>query len=186
MNQMTEDEARADMVEAQRAYVEIEEQFTNPPPELNTAERIIREIELKAALLEAQEKLTSAMDEYTSMRQANILERTRRAVEDLAAIEAELAKAVEQAENDLANIVHSVGRVLELSKKRYAHRQEATGRAPQSMLARNSAVGWIKYRLQDLDLPEFAAPRHYRSPLAELLGLDHSESEGTDHPQEKS
>ena len=187
MNQMKEDEARSDLIEAEKAYREIEDELVNPPPGQSTAERVIREVELKAALVAASETLVRVRGEFTGIKEANQERRRTQANVDLAATETALVAAVEDAESNIATLASSLTNVMDLSKKRYGYRQEATGRAPRSMLARNSVVGWIKYRLRDLDLPEFAAPKYYRAPLAELLGLaDTPDFEDTHYPQEST
>lgn len=185
MNLMTEDEARQDLIEAEKAYREIEDELVNPPPGQSTAERVIREVELKAALVAASETLVRVRGEFTGIKEANQERRRRHARSDLADTETALVAAIEKAETDVATLASSLTNLMDLSKKRYGYRQESTGRAPRSMLARNSVVGWIKYRLRDLDLPEFVAPKYYRAPLAELLGLaDTPDFDDTHHPQE--
>jgi len=185
MNLMTEDEARQDLIEAEKAYREIEDELVNPPPGQSTAERVIREVELKAALVAASETLVEVRGEFTGIKEANQERRRRHARSDLADTETALITAIEKAETDVATLASSLTNLMDLSKKRYGYRQESTGRAPRSMLARNSVVGWIKYRLRDLDLPEFVAPKYYRAPLAELLGLaDTPDFDDTHHPQE--
>ena len=146
---------------------------------------MIREVELKAALVAASETLVRVRGEFTGIKEANQERRRTQANVDLADTETALIVAIEKAESDVATLTSSLTNLMNLSKKRYAYRQEATGRAPRSMLARNSVVGWIKYRLRDLDLPEFVAQKYYRAPLAELLGLaDIPDFEDTDYPQE--
>ena len=167
----TEADARKALDAAERHYLEIEAQLKTEPPGLSTADRVVRETELNHAIVDAAGRVAEARAEYEELRNSAIELRQEEAVAELAAIEAELARLTVSAEDRGEQLAELLLRILELSRRRYALRQEATGRAPQSMLARNAVAGWLMWMVQELDLPDFNAPHHYRDQLAHLLGL---------------
>lgn len=172
MPQMTIDEAREQLVEATAKYNELESALKESIAGESTPERVLRHVELQGALHDAAQQLMESRNLFEDISAETAARRRERAQADLAEVEGELVDAVAIAETHLETLSESLARVLHLSKQRYAYRQEATGRAPLSLLARNATVGWLAWSLQDLELPGLDhPPHHYRAPLAELLGL---------------
>lgn len=173
MPKITVEEATEQLREAEAKYRSVEAKRSQTIEGVPTAERVLAQVEIQAELEEAARLLLDAKEVHAKVEKATNEKRRERGRVELEAVEAELVEAVGQAETDLAKLHTSIGRVLLLSKRRYAHRQEATGRAPRSMLARNAVHGWLVWRLGEHDLPGMDhAPPHYRAPLDELLGLD--------------
>ena len=172
MSTITLEEAREQLREAEHQYRDIEKALTETTPGTPTAQRVVRNVELQGQLHDAAQQLIKARDVHQKVERQTIEKRRERAQGELAKVEEELADVVEEAEADVARLKTTIGRVLELSKKRYAHRQEATGKASRSLLARNATHGWLVWHMSDHELPGMDhAPKHYRAPLAELLGL---------------
>jgi hypothetical protein len=172
MKTITLDEAREQLREAEVHYRAVEAKRNQTFDGVATAERVLAQVETQAELEEAARVLLKARETHAEVEKVTTEKRRERGRIELGAVETELVEAVAVAEADMAQLSTSIRRVLELSKRRYAYRQEATGRAPRSLLARNATVGWLAWRLRDLELPGLDhPPHHYRSPLAELLGL---------------
>lgn len=180
MSQMTIDEAREQLVEATAKYNELESALKESIAGESTPERVLRHVELQGALHDAAQHLIESKNKFEDISAETAARRRERAQADLIEVEGELVEAVAIAETQVGILSESVARVLDLSKRRYAHRQEATGRAPRSLLARNATVGWLAWRLQDLELPGLDhPPHHYRARLAELLGLTNTTDQET-------
>jgi hypothetical protein len=173
MTQITVNEAKELLAQATARYREIEKRIADEVPGESTPERVIRTVELQAALHEAAQDLIEAERTATEVDKETTAKRRERAKAELDTVETELVEAVAEAEADMAKLNTSLARVLDLSKRRYAYRQEATGRAPRSLLARNAVQGWLTWRVSSHELPGMDhAPAHYRAPLDELLGLN--------------
>lgn len=182
MPNMTLAAAQEELLGATRSYKEIEEALVEQVPGEATPERVIRTTELKGALHDAAVRLIDAKETFARVERETAQKRRERAEKDLADVEAELVHAVHDLETSVDGLVGLMATVLDLSKKRYAYRQEATGRAPRSLLARTSTFGWLCWRLQDLALPDLDTPPSWlpdvhrlstwvRSRLAELRRL---------------
>ena len=173
MSQITIDEAREKLDEVTARYRDIEQALAETIPGETTPERVVRSVELQGALHDVAQDLIATRDLYNRLSKETADRRRERATTELAKVEAELVDAVSTSEQDIEKLASSLARVLDLSKQRYAYRQEATGRAPRSLLARGAVHGWLTWRLQRLELPDLDHPsQHYRAPLDELLGLN--------------
>ena len=180
MSTITLEEARDQLREAEAHYREIEKELAETAPGTPTAERVVRNVELQGQLHDAAQQLIKARDTHKQVEKQALDKRRARGYVQLAKVEEELVTVVEKAEADMAKLKTTIGRVLDLSKQRYAYRQEATGRASRSLLARNAAHGWLHWHMSSLELPGMDhAPKHYRAPLIELLGLDSRQDEAT-------
>lgn len=168
----TIDEAKGLLEDATARYRKVEEALAESVAGETTPERVLRHVELRGALHDAAQGLIAAKQSFEAIVTETSDRRRERAQADLVAAEEQLVEVVADAERDIEKLTKSLERVLDVSKKRYAFRQEATGRASRTMLARNAIVGWIQYRVRDLELPDFESPRHYRADLAGLLGLE--------------
>jgi len=185
MTQITLDEAREQLVGATSVYKDVEAAIAEIVEGESTPERVLRHVELRGALNDAATALIEAKATFEQIQTETARRRRERAQAQLAEVEGELVGAVAEAEEDMDRFARSAQKVLELAKRRYGHRQEITGRAPRSLLARSSVHGWLTWRLQPLELPDMDnPPHHYRAPLAELLGLntetEHTHDNGDD------
>ena len=172
MTQMTVDEARDALVEATAKYRDVEAALAQSVAGESTPDRVLRQVELQGDLVQAAGILIQAKKSFEVINAETAARRRDRARQDLATAEAELVEAIADAEVRLEALSEALARVLAISRRRYAYRQEATGKAARSLLARNTVEGWLAWRLQALELPGFDhPPHHYRAPLAELLGL---------------
>ena len=170
---ITLEEATEQLRDAEQQYREVEKALGETTPGTPTADRVVRNVELQGQLHDAAQQLIAARDTHQKVEKETTKRRRERGRVQLAEVEEQLLAVVEEAESDIEKLKASIGLVLELSKKRYAHRQEATGRASRSLLARNAAHGWLAWHMSSLELPGMDhAPKHYRAPLVELLGLD--------------
>lgn len=177
MSNMTLDEARLQLRQAESTYSEIEVEYKDSTVGPPTAERVIRQVEMEAALRDATIAVVEAKTIFDSCKVSTDKRRRERATADLANVENLLMVEVENAEIAMVDLESALTSVVALSKRRYAYRQELTGRSPRSHLGRPAVTGWLQYRLRDLELPEFGTPaHHHRAPLAELLGIPIPES----------
>ncbi len=185
MTKLTLDEARSQLHEAEAKYRTIEAEQQQLASEDSTADRVLRDVEIKGALFDAANEVIEVKKKFDEVKAESEARRRSRAAVELAEAEMLLGQTVDEAELRIAELQETLARVLALSKRRYAHRQELTGRAPRSHLGRAIVTGWLQFRLRDLDLPDLGhPPHHHRDSLAHLLGLG-DEGKPSD-PQETS
>jgi hypothetical protein len=168
----TVDEARTELLQAEAHYLAIEKERGEEVVGVATPERVLREIELTGALADAAQRLITAREVFTTAEQE--AEKARRSHSDaeLRKVELELVAAVGAAERVMSDFEPALRRVIDLSRRRYSYRKDSGRTAPMSLLARGATVGWLQWRLQDLELPDLGVPPHYhRAPLAVLLNL---------------
>lgn len=170
---MTVDEAREQLRQAEAHYLAVESEGNRMTEGQSTPERVLRQVELAAALQEAAQALIEAKATFTEIDERAKENRRQRARNEMPDVEEELVTAIDQAESDMAALEATLATLLGLAKKRYALMAEASGRSQPRLLARSGVAGWIQFRLGGgLELGDLGtAPHRYRLPLAEILGL---------------
>ena len=172
MPQMTVDEARDALIEAQDHFHAIEEEIKKSHPGLSTPEKVLSNIEHEAAYREAAQEMVEAKATYEQVKTATTRRLRSEAEAELNEVEVELVGVLNRAEEAMDTLAGVLGEVVQLSKARYGYTKAARGRAGVSLLSRNQIAGWLRHRLSHLEIADLGrAEPHYRDRLSNLLGL---------------